>query len=175
MFWVHADNETTFTQDYQLIAKRLGLADTLDGEKLLTAVRPQIEADPCWVLVLDNADDLRLFGIGRPPQSVELASLSAFVPRGPAGTVLWTSRDEQISGTLVGARRAISVSRTSSDEAILLLETVRNKTIGVDEADDTAKLLAELDWLPHSHITGCSVYATDRDGDEGIPVQAAAG
>ena len=86
VFWVHADNETTFTQDYQSIARRLGLADTLDGEKLLTAVRLQIEADPCWVLVLDNADDLRLFGIG--PQSTELASLSAFVPRGPAGTVL---------------------------------------------------------------------------------------
>ncbi len=50
---------------------KLGLADTLDGEKLLTAVRLQIEAEPCWLLVLDNADDLELFGVGRqsPEQS----------------------------------------------------------------------------------------------------------
>ncbi len=125
VFWVHADNETTFIQDYQSIAKGLGLADTLNGEELLTAVRLQIEADPCWLLVLDNADDLGLFGVGR--QSPEQASLRAFIPRGPAGTVLWTSRDEQVSGTLVGARRGINVSRMTSDEAVLLFENVRNK------------------------------------------------
>ncbi len=36
----------------------------------------------------------------------------------------------------------------TSDEAILLVENVRNKKIGVDEVDDMAKLLTELDWLP---------------------------
>lgn len=105
-----------------------------------------IEADPCWVLVLDNADDLGLFGVGR--QSVEQSKLGAFVPRGPAGTVLWTSRDERISGTLVGAQRAINVSRMTSAEAIALFETVRNRKMGVDEEDDIAMLLTELDWLP---------------------------
>jgi hypothetical protein len=49
VFWVHADNETTFTQDYKVIAKRLGLAGSLDGPELLTAVRERIEVDPCWV------------------------------------------------------------------------------------------------------------------------------
>ena len=105
-----------------------------------------IEADPCWVLVLDNADDLGLFGVGR--HSAEQSKLGAFVPRGPAGTVLWTSRDERISGTLVGAQRAINVSRMTSAEAITLFETVGNRKMGVDEEDDIALLLAELDWLP---------------------------
>jgi hypothetical protein len=65
VFWVQADDETTFTQDYKKIAKKLGLAGSVDGSEMLAAVREQIETDPCWLLVLDNADDLKLFGVGR--------------------------------------------------------------------------------------------------------------
>ncbi|KAK3305293.1 uncharacterized protein B0T15DRAFT_574665 [Chaetomium strumarium] len=155
VFWVHADNETAFTQDYKMIAKRLGLADGLDGPELLTAVRERIEADPCWLLILDNADNLAAFGVGRTQsgrdqgQGVgEKHSLYNFVPRGPAGTVLWTSRDEQISGSLVGAQRGINIARMTDKEAMTLLETVRNRKIDEDELDDAAQLLAELDWLP---------------------------
>ncbi len=68
------------------------------------AVRLEIEADPCWVLILDNADDLGLFGVGR--QSPEQASLSTFVPGAQEGRCCGRVRDEHISGTLVGARRA---------------------------------------------------------------------
>jgi hypothetical protein len=38
-FWVHADNETTFAQDYKAIARKLNLGDKLDGEELFTALR----------------------------------------------------------------------------------------------------------------------------------------
>ncbi|KAB5581156.1 hypothetical protein GE09DRAFT_928213, partial [Coniochaeta sp. 2T2.1] len=102
VFWVHADNETTFTQDYKAIAKRLGLAGSLDGPELLTAVRERIEGNPCWVLVLDNADNLAVFGVGRTrPGADEKRGLCDFVPRGPVGTVLWTSRDRRIGGSFV--------------------------------------------------------------------------
>lgn len=107
MFWVHADSETTFTHDYKLIARKLGVADGLDGEEVLTAVREQIERGRRWVLILDNADDLGLFGVGQTPQrgsqtqvAEEARILYDFIPRGPTGTVLWTSRDERIAGTL---------------------------------------------------------------------------
>jgi hypothetical protein len=102
VFWVQAANETTFTQDYKTIARRLGVADDLDGEKLLMAVRERIESGPRWLLVLDNADDLALFGIAartspgasrsQGEESVEeVASLYDYVPRGTTGTVLWTT------------------------------------------------------------------------------------
>lgn len=65
VFWVYADNETKFAQDYKTIARRLGLAENLDGEELLTAVRERIESEPQWLLILDNADDLGLFGVGQ--------------------------------------------------------------------------------------------------------------
>ncbi|KAJ4287135.1 hypothetical protein N0V88_007757 [Collariella sp. IMI 366227] len=155
VFWVHADNETTFTQDYKVIAKRLGLADSLDGPELLTAVREQIEADPCWLVILDNADNLAAFGVvptrsgrdqGRGAE--EKHSLYDFVPRGPAGTVLWTSRDQRIGGSLVGARRAINVASMTEGEARMLLETAIGREIAEEESHKAIALLAELERLP---------------------------
>ncbi|KAL8296023.1 hypothetical protein RB600_001489 [Gaeumannomyces tritici] len=155
VFWVHADNETTFARDYQLIAKKLGVPADLKGEELLAAVRARLEAEPSWVLILDNADNIGLFGAGRrapggqPRRATDHApNLHEFVPRGPTGTVLWTSRDEGIAGRLVVAERTINVARMEADEAARLLEKMRNKAIDDAERDDASALLAELDWLP---------------------------
>ena len=131
-----------------MIGKRLGLAGSLDGSELLTAVRERIEADPCWLLILDNTDDLTAFGVGQKQSgSEEKHSLYDFVPRGPAGTVLWTSRDRRIGGSLVSPRRAINVSSMAEGEARILLETVMCKQID-EESQDAMALLAELEWLP---------------------------
>ncbi|KAH7117517.1 hypothetical protein EDB81DRAFT_848304 [Dactylonectria macrodidyma] len=137
VFWAHADNETTFVQDYKIVARKLGLDSKLNGEELLAAVRDRIEAEPRWVLILDNVDDLALF-----------ASLFHYIPRGPTGTVLWTSRDERIAGTLVGPRRGVRVAQMTIDEATRLLETARNEKTDIKELDDASVLLAELHWLP---------------------------
>src|SRR5262245_20271429 len=64
VLWVHADNEATFSQDYKKIAAKLGVDQDLEGEKLLEAVKQCIEAQPQWLLILDNADNLCLFGVG---------------------------------------------------------------------------------------------------------------
>ena len=158
VFWVHADTQTTFAQDYKTIARKLGLPGKLDGEELLTAVREQIEALPRWLLVVDNADDLALFGVGSVSHdtsygqvqepTTKLASLYDYVPRGATGTVLWTSRDEQIVGTLVGPRQGISVNSMSAGEAMALLRTSRNKEVSKEEAEDAKRLLEELQQLP---------------------------
>ncbi|RYP02565.1 hypothetical protein DL765_010728 [Monosporascus sp. GIB2] len=153
VFWVHADNETTFAQDYKAIAQTLGL-NKLDGEKLLTAVCKRIESRSSWLLVLDNADDLALFGVGRTSHNTshgqveEPTSLYDYVPRCATGTVLWTSRDERIVGTLVGPRRGIRVGQMDPGEAKALLETSRNEKVGSEEVIDAKKLLEELQWLP---------------------------
>ncbi|EJT68929.1 hypothetical protein, variant [Gaeumannomyces tritici R3-111a-1] len=159
VFWVHADNEATFTQDYQSIAKKLRLPANLQDEELLAAVRDRIEAEPSWVLVLDNADNLGLFGVGwrkpgasRQPHRATTdyapKNLHQFVPRSPTGTVLWTSRDERIAGSLVVAGQTINVARMEAGEAVKLLETIRNRAIDDTEQDNASALLAELDWLP---------------------------
>ncbi|KAK8029422.1 hypothetical protein PG993_010713 [Apiospora rasikravindrae] len=155
VFWVHADTETSLAQDYKSIAARLGLPKDLEGEDLLQAVRQQIEVGTNWVLVLDNADDLALFNVGHATQqshtaqaSTSESTLHGAVPRGPHGTILWTSRDQQIAGSLVGARQAIHIVQMTSQEATTLLETVRNKETKEEERQDVKKLLDELDYLP---------------------------
>ncbi|KAJ9137581.1 Kinesin light chain [Pleurostoma richardsiae] len=164
IFWVHADDRTTFTQDYKLISTRLGLAGNLEGAELLAAVRGRIEADPCWLLVLDNADDLGLFGVGQTPRHAlqgqsadETSNLYDFVPRGTAGLVLWTSRDKRIVGSLVGPQRGIEVAHMTDSEAKLLFESVRNETISDDEVADAEELLQELGRLPLS-ISQAAAY-----------------
>lgn len=52
-------------QDYKIIARKLSLDENLKSEDLLAEVRDHIEAQLDWVLILDNADDLTLFGVGQ--------------------------------------------------------------------------------------------------------------
>ncbi|KAH7143641.1 P-loop containing nucleoside triphosphate hydrolase protein [Dactylonectria macrodidyma] len=144
VFWVHADNKASFSQDYKTIARKLGLDKTLEDEALFVAVRESIESQPLWVLILDNADDLTLFGVGT---TGDTNSLFEYIPKSPAGMTLWTSRDEHIVGTLVGPRRGVEVGRMTLGEATELLNIARK----VESSDDTAAvaaLLEELQLLP---------------------------
>ncbi|KAL7904817.1 P-loop containing nucleoside triphosphate hydrolase protein [Trichoderma velutinum] len=122
VFWVHADTKATIINGYKLIAKRFGdIDEKLDDEGLLLAVCHRIEAEPEWLLVLDNADDLSLFGIGITSSSSN--TLTNYIPRGSKGLVLWTTRDKRIKGTLVSPIRAVEVGDMSPDEATILLST----------------------------------------------------
>lgn len=117
------------------------------------AVRHRIETSHPWVLVLDNADNLRLFGVSHATQDAldpgEHASrLDKFIPRGPRGQVLWTSRDERIAGGIVAARRAIKVPKMTPSEAKGLFKSSRNSQGDIDEAKYIEELLDELEWLP---------------------------
>ncbi|UKZ55213.1 hypothetical protein TrVGV298_009032 [Trichoderma virens] len=160
VFWVHADTKAAFTHDYKNIAELFGLEGILDGPELelLRAVNNRIQSEPRWLLVLDNADNLSLFGVGEAQETS--GNLFDFVPKGTAvgsvGTVLWTSRDGQIAGSLVRpSHRAIKVSHMTSIEARELLTISRGKDsdddAGNDDNDedrDIDQLLEELQWLP---------------------------
>lgn len=145
VFWIHADNEVTFLHDCKTIANKLGISEVLKDKELLYAVRSGIESRSQWVLVLDNADDLSLFGVGHSPDQTKL-SLLDFIPKTNEGKVLWTSRDEQIAGALVSPRRGIQVSKMTSNEAKKLLLSIRNEISNTEEAD-TITLLEELHWF----------------------------
>ncbi|KAI0965907.1 hypothetical protein F4678DRAFT_451215 [Xylaria arbuscula] len=154
VFWVHADSDTSFAQDYHSIAKKLGLPENLAGKDLLQAVCDQLEEHPNWVLVIDNADDVKWFGVKHqtPPNSSDArVNLNTFIPKCSAGTgtgtVLWTSRDEQIR-SLVGFQQAIPIIQMTSQEAEALLGTIRQDEITHDEYEAVGELLAELDHLP---------------------------
>ncbi|KAL7925296.1 P-loop containing nucleoside triphosphate hydrolase protein [Trichoderma austrokoningii] len=145
VFWVHADSEATFITDYKTIGKKLGVDERLDGSDLLDAVRSSIEAQSRWVIILDNANNLELFGVGCIEGTNE--SLSRYIPRGSQGTILWTSRDAHIRGTLVGPSRDIKVPPMTRDEATTLLIAARGDTSAVEDAG-IDRLLEELQRLP---------------------------
>ncbi|KAK5993964.1 Nephrocystin-3-like protein [Cladobotryum mycophilum] len=145
VFWVNADNDGTFMADYKDIAGQFGLAEDLQGTGLLKAVCERIQLQAHWLLVLDNADDLTYFGINGASQQLDL---NRFIPSGPRGTVLWTSRDSNVAGTVVGSQRGVEVSQMTLDEAKALLGTTRNKRIEDEELSDATKLFEQLYYLP---------------------------
>ncbi|EHK47313.1 hypothetical protein TRIATDRAFT_182498, partial [Trichoderma atroviride IMI 206040] len=145
IFWVHADNAAAFERDYQTIARKLGMDNKLGGEELLFKVCDCIESQPRWLLILDNADDLALFGVSDTLNPAK--SLAKYLPQGHGGSLLWTSRDKQIVA-IAGARRGIEVNHMSVGEAKQLLAVTRDKDIRNEETHDAQLLLEELQWLP---------------------------
>ncbi|KAM0185964.1 hypothetical protein ACHAPI_011940 [Fusarium lateritium] len=71
IFWVHADSEANFLADYKTIGKKLGVDERLDRSDLLDVVRNEIEARSKWLMILDNADDLGVFGVGQEAKGGE--------------------------------------------------------------------------------------------------------
>lgn len=141
VFWVHADNEATFTADYKTIGEKLGVS--VEGKSMLEEVRKRIEARPPWAMVVDNADDLKLF----IEDGQTNTTFHRFLPQDFGGSILWTTRDGNIAGTLVGPRQSISVHTMTNDEAVLLLARLRNDLSTTDE-DGLDALLEELEHLP---------------------------
>jgi tetratricopeptide (TPR) repeat protein len=155
---VHAGSEAKFTQNYSDIAKIAGLSPDLKGEDLLHAVQLWMEQRTNWLLVLDNADDLKIFknlysvrqddrDHSRSPE------LLRFVPKSPSGMVIWTSRDGAILGSLVGVGRGVEVGLMTGQESWKLFQKLGGESDiegpsaeGPSESED--QLLKLLERLP---------------------------
>ncbi|KAF5557647.1 hypothetical protein FPHYL_7614 [Fusarium phyllophilum] len=146
VFWVHADSEATFARDYGSIASVLGSNTHGSEHELLQNARHKIESLPRWLLIIDNADDLSLFGVGSTVKNT--GKIMDYIPKGPNGTILWISRDEAIVGSLVGVRRGVAVPGLTSEESKALLESKIPQSIGEDDLDDAVLLFKELQSLP---------------------------
>jgi hypothetical protein len=113
----------------------------------LHGVRQKIESLENWLLVLDNADDLSLFGVGTAPGN-RTGKFLDYVPKGPVGTVLWTSRDEAIVGGLVGLRRSIHVPRMTVEESRALFESMMPHPASEQKLENLDSLIEELQHSP---------------------------
>ncbi|KAH6714712.1 P-loop containing nucleoside triphosphate hydrolase protein [Leptodontidium sp. MPI-SDFR-AT-0119] len=165
VFWVHADSEATFTLDYTKIARVVGISPDLKGEDLLRAVQQWIEQQTDWLLVLDNADDLRIFKTTyshsqiQPPAS---PNLLRFVPKSPTGSILWTSRDGSILGNILGIRHGVEIGPMNSDQAWELFRQLsgRDSTELPEEGDSV--LVELLERLPLA-ISQATAYIRRRN------------
>ena len=139
VFWVRAEQETELITGYVALAKALQIpGHQQDDQQAIAALMKQwLAKNDRWLLVLDNADDLR--------------QVRPYLPT-TTGHILLTTRAQAL-GDLAAK---VEVTRMATDEGALLL--LRRATVIADDADlatasdhDQAlahTLTTEMDGLP---------------------------
>jgi tetratricopeptide (TPR) repeat protein len=157
VFWVHASTRARFDEGYQMIADALKLRGRDDPQtNILQLVAGWLrdEANGRWFMILDNADDAALWVDQSHSRSVTAAgdlaamagALSDFVPQAHHGSILITSRTEDVAVRLAGNYKDIvAVKAMDEGQALTLLR--RKLTSSFDEKDG-AELVRALDYMP---------------------------
>ncbi|CAI6342480.1 unnamed protein product [Periconia digitata] len=167
VFWVYAGNATRFKQAYRDIATRVELPgwDNPKSEILQVVYNwLRDENNGRWLMILDNADDDRIFTTSVDPESEpvaagDMAPLESFLPQSSNGWILVTSRDQHTAMNLVeSSRQLLQVDPMSEEEALLLLEKkafINSRS----ETDDARVLVHKLEHMPLA-ITQAAAYMT---------------
>jgi tetratricopeptide (TPR) repeat protein len=134
IFWIRADTETALREGFLDAARLLGLPEANEADAMLavTAVHRRLGESNNWLLIYDNADDLKL--------------LDPFLPKDRTGHILITTRSS-FAGQLA---RLIALDRLSETEGAALLLRRSGLRDSASEADvDAARaLIREMDGLP---------------------------
>jgi tetratricopeptide (TPR) repeat protein len=130
---------------------------------LLRVVQQWVEQQTNWLLILDNADDLRIFKTvySTPENSQKRHSpeLHQYVPKSQTGTVIWISRDKGILGNLVKVNRGVEVGAMTMEESRQLFQQLSGQDDEeLSRQDEKLKELLEiLEMLPLA-IAQAAVY-----------------
>ncbi|KAF7502175.1 hypothetical protein GJ744_006771 [Endocarpon pusillum] len=173
VFWVHASNVARFEQAYRDIAAKVKLPGREDPKtNILRLVHDWLcdERNGRWLMVVDNADDDRVFyspyfNLGSVAQGAgsaqEVAPLASFLPQTANGWILVTSRDLVAAVNLVGLRyNVIQVEPMAEQDAFALLKS----KVRVDESseDDARALIKTLEGIPLA-VTHAAAYIAVRE------------
>jgi hypothetical protein len=121
-----------------------------------------------WLIILDNADDDRVFSTSADSDSIahgseaprEAAPLESFLPQSSNGWILVTSRDLVAAVSLVGTRRnVIQVEPMLEEDALMLLKT--RVSVGKAFENDAKTLVQTLEYIPLA-ITHAAAYLVVR-------------
>jgi len=170
VFWLKAADRDTLVADFVALAQLLDLPEPPKDEqyetRIIAAVRRWLSENDGWLLVLDNADDLRM--------------AQKFLPTKRKGYILFTTR-AQASGQIAAS---IEVEKLTLEEGTLLLLRASKRVdpqASLEQAKTEDRTVAEriareMDGLPLALVqaaafideTGCSLahylslYATRR-------------
>jgi tetratricopeptide (TPR) repeat protein len=172
VFWVHASNATRFKQAYQDIAAKVELPGRDDPKAdILRLVYNWLcdERNGRWLMILDNADDDRVFsspvadleGIAQEIEAPhEATTLTSFLPQTQNGWILVTSQDVVAAVNLVGIQfNVIQVDPMAEEEALELLKT--RVSIGESCEGDAKALVQALECIPLA-VTHAAAYIAIR-------------
>ncbi|RYO97854.1 hypothetical protein DL764_007251 [Monosporascus ibericus] len=141
VFWVPAVDSLSFEKAYHKIGEALGVQG-LDGDKadVKSLVKAALSRENAgsWLLIVDNADDLKLL-FSDP-------ALADYLPFSRKGSILFTTRNHEVAIRL-DIRLIITLKEMNNGEATELLQTglKENQT---HNTESTACLLEFLANLP---------------------------
>ena len=140
VLWVTADTKESLVSGFIAIAGFLGLPekDAQDQQLAVAAVHRWLDSEEGWLLVLDNADDLKM--------------VQAFIPDQPKGHLVLTTRARATGGLA----QALEVDKMpEEDGALLLLRRAKilpmQATLdeaSVQDREQATALCRALDGLP---------------------------
>ncbi|OCK73508.1 hypothetical protein K432DRAFT_233234, partial [Lepidopterella palustris CBS 459.81] len=177
VFWVHAGTHARFEEGYRRIAEATRM-EGWDNPKanVLRLVRSWLcdESNGRWVMIVDNADDSDVFfpplsrqravaagNLGHAAGNLGQAAepLSDFLPQSPNGSILITSRNQDVAYRLTGSYASvIEVKLMDDDDALALLK--KKLGAGADEKD-AVELVHLLDCMPLA-ITQAAAFVKQR-------------
>ncbi|KAL3587549.1 hypothetical protein FPOAC2_13446 [Fusarium poae] len=149
VFWVHGRSKATFEESYRALADVLALPRRHEPEvNVLALVRDWLQRDDInpWLMVVDNADDIKLFFLDKGHDDALQDRVASYLPKSTKGKILVTSRSLDAAEKLVGSSQAtLRIPTMGEEQALELLQRrLENKT---DEA--AAKdLVRTLDCIP---------------------------
>ncbi|RYP10933.1 hypothetical protein DL764_000369 [Monosporascus ibericus] len=141
VFWVPAVDSISFEKAYREIGKAFGvqgLDDDMANVKSLVKAALSCESIGSWLLIVDNADDLKLLFTD--------TALADYLPFSRKGSILFTTRNHEAAVRL-DIRPIITLKEMNNAEATELLRTglKENQT---NDTESTARLLEFLANLP---------------------------
>ncbi|HEU5378316.1 MAG TPA: tetratricopeptide repeat protein [Ktedonobacteraceae bacterium] len=148
VFWISAASRETLVTDFLQLARQIGLPaeKVQDQQQGIHAVKSWLAANPGWLLIMDNADDLPL--------------AQEFLPANHKGFILFTTRSQATGSIAMG----VEVEKLRLSEGTLLLLR-RAKLLDAD---------APLSQVPGADLTMAEHIVQEMDGLPLALVQAGA-
>ncbi|ETS85702.1 hypothetical protein PFICI_03727 [Pestalotiopsis fici W106-1] len=172
VFWVHASNKARYEQSFRELAEQVKLPGRQNAqENIFQLVSSWLRSDKSgkWLIILDNLDDVSFLlevQTGRQDAQGSTSSgpednrpLLSYLPRCQRGSVLVTTRRQDIALRLVEPHSIVAVGSMNQDDAVTLIE----KKLGAledDEDVETAGALAQaLEYIPLAIVQATSYIA----------------
>lgn len=159
VFWVQGSGALQFSHGFRAIAQLAGipLVDPDNyGEGNLRSVRTWFEGPDSgdWILIIDNADNEADFFDKTSP-------ISKFVPQGPRGAVVFTTRSKQVA--VRQGCRIIEIDKMPAEEALDLFSKRFGGwgTLEDEEKRTVATILDSMGNLPLA-VVGAAAFMTEN-------------
>jgi len=167
VFWTYGSNSTRFEQSYQEIARKISLPGW-DDQKVdsLQLVYDWLKDEDSgnWLFIVDNADDASMFyGSKSDDHSGEKdnsKSYARYLPNGPRGLVLVTTRDRRVGERLSGRQRPIDITPMTATDSKELLRSKMSEEHWCEA--DAMMLVQELSYLPLA-ITQAAAFISENN------------